>query len=362
MAKEDQDELQGLREAIDALDDELVKLLNHRAALSVEVRRTLGNSKPEVFVPEREAQVLTRVQIQNAGPLTPEHLAAIYREVLSASRDLQRHTRVAYLGPRATFTHQAALGRFGSSAEYVAAASIPDIYNEVVRGAADFGVMPVENSTEGPVFETLDLLNDGELRICAEITIPVAHYLLARGPKEAVRRVYSHPQAAAQCRRWLAQNLPGCEVLHVTSTARAAEQAAEEAAAAAIATRLAAEVYDLKILEQNIQDYSSNYTRFFVVGQRMTERPSGRDKTAIVFSIRDRVGALKDMLEVFARASLNLTSIQSRPSRRRAWDYLFFVEFAGHAGDPEVKAVLKDAEQHCVFLKVLGAWPVPTEA
>jgi chorismate mutase/prephenate dehydratase len=358
MEEQRQPDLNELRAAIDELDDELVRLLNRRSELSVQVGRTVGSDKPQVFAPEREAQVLARVAMQNTGPLEPEHLEAIYREILSASRSLQRTLKVAYLGPEATFTHQAALGRFGSAAEYVPVPTIPEIYTEVARGATDLGVMPAENTTEGPVLQTLDMLAEGELRISGEITIPVAQFLLSRSPMERITRVYSHPQAVAQCQRWLAANLPGRDVLHISSTSKAAQLAAEEEGAAAISTQLAAEVYGLDVIAGNIQDFSSNYTRFYVVGPRMSERPTGRDKSAIMFSIRDRVGALRDMLEVFGAAGVNLTSIHSRPSRRRAWDYVFFVELSAHANDPTVSAVLKEAEQHCVFLKVLGAWPV----
>jgi chorismate mutase/prephenate dehydratase len=240
--------------------------------------------------------------------------------------------------------------------------TFPDIFAAVQGGQADCGVVPVENSTEGPVQQNLDLLAESEAQVCGEITIPVAQYLMARGALADIERVYSHPQAAAQTRRWLGEHLPGREVLHVTSTTRAAEQAAEEPGAAAVAPRLAAEIYGLEILAENIQDLSSNYTRFFVIGPQPSQQPSGRDKTAICFSLRDRVGALRDVVQVFAEANLNLSSIHSRPSKRRAWDYLFFIEVDGHAADPHVAAVLRDVERQCVFLKVLGAWPLAPSA
>lgn len=358
MAEQPPQELIELRVEIDAVDDELVRLLNRRAELSLKVGGLKRGSAATVFVPEREAQVLESVRRANRGPLRTEHLQAIWREVLSSSRALQRTPRVAYLGPAGTFSNQAALEFFGSATEYVPLATFPDIFAAVHSGQADCGVVPVENSTEGPVQQNLDLLAEGEARVCGEVTLPVCHFLLAHGPLELVERVYSHPQAAAQCRRWLAENLPGREVLHVTSTARAAEQAAAEPGAAAVAPRLAAEIYGLAVLAENIQDLSSNYTRFFVISLQPAQRPSGRDKTAICFSIKDRVGALRDVVQLFAEASLNLSSIQSRPSKRRAWDYLFFMEIDGHAADPKVGSVLKAVEQHCVFLKVLGAWPV----
>jgi chorismate mutase/prephenate dehydratase len=359
MAEQSQHELDELRRAIDGLDDELVLLLNRRAELSRQVGELKLGSEERVFVPEREAEVLARIRQANRGPLRDEHLRAIYREVLSSSRELQRPPRIAYLGPAATFSNQAALDFFGSASEYLPKSTFPDIFAAVHGGQADYGVVPVENSTEGPVQQNLDLLAEGEARVCGELTIPIGHFLLARVPLAEVRRVYSHLQAAAQCRRWLAENLPSSEILQVTSTARAAEQASHEDGSAAIAPRLAADIYGLDVLAENIQDIGSNFTRFFVISMQTSQQPTGRDKSAICFSIKDRVGALRDVVRLFADAGLNLSAIQSRPSRRRAWDYLFFLEVEGHAADPHVSAVLKAVEQQCVFLKVLGTWPVP---
>jgi chorismate mutase / prephenate dehydratase len=359
---EDEEALAALRRGIDELDGQIVELLARRAELSRRVGATKQERDAAVFAPAREAELLERLTRQAGDALRPDHLRAIYREILSASRDLQRPPRIAFLGPRATFGHQAALQRFGSAAEYVPAATNPDVVDVVERGTADFGVLPIENSTEGPVGESQDRLVETELKVCDEVTIAVAQCLLARCPSEEVRTVYSHPQAAAQCRRWIAQHLPGRDIVHVPSTGLAAERAAGEPGAAAIAPRLAGEVFGLDVLASSIQDISHNYTRFWVIGPRMSERPTGRDKTAIVFSIRDRVGTLRDVAEVFAEARINLSAIQSRPSRRRAWDYVFFVELLGHAAEPHVQAALRAAEQHTVFLKVLGAWPVTTSS
>ena len=363
---EDQDEvgrdLEALRRGIDDLDAQIVELLSRRSELSRRIGALKQGEGAAVFAPAREAELLERVTRLGAGALPPEHLRAVYREILSASRALQRPPRIAFLGPRATFGHQAALQRFGSAAEYVPAATNPDVIGEVERGAADFGVVPIENSTEGPVGETQDRLVETELKVCDEVTIAVAHWLLARCAMADVRTVYSHPQAAAQCRRWIAQHLPGRDVVHVASTGLAAERAARESGAAAIATRLAGEHFGLDVLASNIQDVSNNYTRFWVVGPRMSERPTGRDKTAVVFSIRDRVGALLEVVQVFARAGISLSAIQSRPSKSKAWDYVFFFELRGHAAEPHVQAALGEVEQHTVFLKVLGAWPLQAES
>ena len=359
MAEQSRHDLDDLRRALDALDEQLVALLNRRAEVSRQVGATKQGAEARVFVPEREAEVLSRVLRTNQGPLTEQHLRAIYREILSISRDLQRRLGIAYLGPAASFSHQAALEFFGSAAEYLPRPAFPDIFAAVQGGQAEFGVVPVENSTEGPVQQNLDLLAESEARVCGEVTIPIAHFLMARCPLAEVRRVYSHPQAAAQSRRWISENLPGREeVVHVASTTRAAELAAAEAGAAAIAPRLAAKTYGLNVLAENIQDLTSNFTRFFVIGLEPSSRPTGHDKSAVCFSIRDRVGALRDVVQLFAEAGINLSSIHSRPSKRRAWDYLFFVEVDGHAADPPVAAVLRAVEQKCVFLKVLGAWPV----
>ncbi len=359
------EELGALRRGIDELDEQVVRLLGRRMELS----RRIGAAKwveegtgAAVFAPAREAELLERLEGLGAeAGLRPEHVRAIYREVLSASRAVQRPPRIAFLGPSATFGHQAALERFGAAAEYVPAATNPEIVDAVERGAADFGVLPIENSTEGPVGESQDRLVETDLKVCDEITIAVAHFLLSRDPLDAVQTVYSHPQAAAQCRRWLAQHLPGRDVVHVPSTGLAAERATRESGAAAIATRLAGGVYGLDVLAANIQDAAHNYTRFWVVGPRMAERPTGRDKTSVVFSIRDRVGTLRDVASVFSDAGISMSAIQSRPSKRKAWDYVFFVELRGHAAEPRVQAALAAAEQHTVFLKVLGAWPLGPE-
>jgi chorismate mutase / prephenate dehydratase len=357
---EDSEALETLRREIDELDGQIVALLARRAELSRRIGAAKQDRGTAVYAPAREAELLARVTRLGAGTLKPEHLRAIYREILSASRDVQRPPRIAFLGPRATFGHQAAMERFGAAAEYVPAPTNPDIVAEVERGAADYGVIPIENSTEGPVGESQDRLVETELKVCDEVTIAVAHFLLARCPLNQIRTVYSHPQAAAQCRRWLAQHLAGRDVVHVASTGLAAERASQEAGAAAIATRLAGEVYGLEVLAGNIQDASHNYTRFWVIGPRMSERPTGRDKTAIAFSVHNRAGALREVLAVFADAGISLSAIQSRPSKQQVWEYVFFIELLGHADEPHVRQALQAAEEHTIFLKILGAWPLQT--
>lgn len=355
-------DLEALRRQIDAIDEQLVELLAQRAELSQRVGRSKQRNGGAVYAPAREAEILDRLTARVEGRIRADHLRAIYREILSASRDLQRPPRIAFLGPRATFGHQAALQKFGSSSVYVPAPTNPEIVTEVERGNADFGVIPIENSTEGPVGESQDRLVETRLQVCDEVTIPVSLCLLARCSIEQVRTVYAHPQAIGQSRRWIAQNLPGRDVVPLPSNGLAAERASQEEGAASISPRLASEEYGLTILAENIQDNPNNYTRFWVVGPRMSERPTGRDKTAIVFSIHDRVGTLRNVAQVFAERDISLSAIQSRPAKGTSWsstwDYVFFFELRGHATEPAVQDALRALEEYTVFVKVLGSWPV----
>lgn len=355
----DIDDIGRWREEIDRLDAEIVRLLHERGRVAQLVGTAKDAAARSTYAPDREREVLDRIRgIGAEGPLSGEHLAAIYRQIISACRALERPLRVAYFGPAATFTHQAALERFGDATTLVPVESIPDVFTETQHGRADFGVVPVENSTEGPVHLTLDSLVESDLKVCSEIVLPISLQLLARGKKEEIRTLYSNPVALAQCRGWVARNLPGRSIVDAASTARAAMMAAEDPAGAAIGPRLAATEYGLQIVEGDIEDLASNYTRFYVIAPAATSDPTGLDKTAIVFSIRDRVGALRDVADVFARRGINMSSIQSRPSRRRAWDYVFFVEFGGHERDSIVGEALGDLEAQCAFLKVLGSWPI----
>ncbi len=236
--------------------------------------------------------------------------------------------------------------------------SIPEVFAETQRGRADFGVVPVENSSEGSIHLTLDSFIESDLRVCSEIVLPISHHLMSRSAIEQVTRLYSNPAALAQCRQWVARNLPGREIVEAASTTRAAMLAAEDPTSAAIAPQLAATQYKLDIITHDIQDLASNFTRFYVIASGVTSEPTGRDKTAIIFSIRDRIGALRDAADVFARRSLNMASIQSRPSRRKAWEYLFFIEFEGHERDLLVREALDELTAECSFVKAIGSWPV----
>lgn len=356
--------LESLRQRIDALDQQIARLLQDRAEVSLRVGRTKreGDSAP-IFVPHREAEVLSRVQ-GVPGPLDGHALATIYREILSTSRALQRPTRVAHLGPSATFGHQAAVDRFGAAAILEPCQTHAEVFAMVEKGAADYGLVAFENSTEGPVIEVLDRLVDTPLQICAEVSLPISHTLMSRATSTGtIKRVLTHPQTAGQTRLWMAEHMPGVAVLPATSNGKAAELAAQDTTGTvgAIAPRIAGEVYRLNVLAENIQDIPGNTTRFLVIAASASEGATGQDKTAVVFSIRDRTGALRDLAEAFSSNDVNLSSIQSRPSKRRAWDYVFFIELDGHVTEQRVQRALGRAEEQTVFLKVLGSWPVPRE-
>lgn len=349
------------RQRIDDLDARIVALLSKRADCVREIGHIKQQSSSDVYVPAREKAVLDHIRAVNKGPLNNTALVAIYREIMSASLALERRPRVAFFGPAATFTHQAARKRFGSSVEYIAVETIKDVFEAVLREHADYGVVPIENSTEGAVTHTLDEFADTQLKICAEVYLDISHNLMSAGPRSRIRAIYSHPQVFGQCRRWLQREMPGCDLVPVTSTARAAEMAAREKGnTAAIASRLAAETHSLRILASDIQDLSGNTTRFLVLGPRFG-RPTGDDKTSLLFAVRHEAGALYCALSALKDYGLNMTKIESRPSKLKAWEYFFFVDFVGHAEDPSVCRALKKLEKHCALLSVLGSYPKAPE-
>ncbi len=348
--------IEDLRSQIDEIDKHLCELLSRRAQLAKTIGELKSNSGNVVFAPGREQQVLENVKRHATGPLPPEALAGIFTEIISASRALQRALRVAYLGPPNTFTHSAALQMFGSSCEMVPAATIEDVFHEVERDNAEYGVVPIENSIEGVERRTLDAFIASEVKITAEIYLRIAHCLLSSGRKNDIRVVRSHAQALAQCRNWLARNLPQAELVAESSTARAAEMVVGKSDEAAVATHLAGESLGLNVLAEHIEDQPQNYTRFFVIGTAQT-KPTGRDKTSLAFQTKHRPGALCDVLAHFKAHDVNLTMIESRPMRDRPWHYLFFVDFQGHAQDDFVMATLRELEEECAFLKVLGSYP-----
>jgi chorismate mutase / prephenate dehydratase len=345
------------RQAIDHLDTQIVRLLNERTRHVLDIGAIKLKAGEEVYQPHRELAVLRRLCRLNPGPLTADCVRAIYREIMSSALALEKTMTVAYLGPEATFTHQAAIHRFGSSLHYLPQKTITDVFAEVGKNRADYGVVPVENSTEGVVTHTLDMFVDSDLKIVAQIVMPVQHCLLSRAKRARIRRLFVHPQTLAQCRNWIREKLPEAEILETSSNARSAELAAGRRNSAAIAGLLAAKKYKLPILEQDIQDNLQNVTRFLVLG-RQCSPPTRRDRTSLMFSIPHRVGSLHHALTAFRRFRINMTRIESRPSKRRAWEYFFFVDCDGHFQDAKVAKALRRLQEQGAFVKVLGSYPV----
>jgi chorismate mutase/prephenate dehydratase len=346
-----------LRQEIDAVDDRLLELLNQRASLVIEVGRLKSAKKDDFHVPSREREIYDRLTAGNAGPFPNEGLKSVFREIISASLALEAPMKVAFFGPKATFTHQAAMQQFGLSAELVPQKSIPAVFEEVEKGRAQYGVVPVENSTEGMVSHTLDMFMESELKINAEVMLEIHHFLLSRtGRFEDIKKVYSHIQPIAQCRNWLAENLPNVPVVDVASTATAAQIVSEDYTAAAIAGEPAASMYDLKIVRERIEDQVNNFTRFLIISRKMADS-SGSDKTSLMFSVKDEVGILYRMLEPFAKRGINLSKIESRPLKKKAWEYIFFLDLMGHISDPMIADAVQELKQCCQFVKVLGSYP-----
>lgn len=353
-------ELERLRRAIDAVDAAILERLNERARLVLQVGELKQRAGSPVYVAGRERAIVERLTTTNPGPFPDAGLAPVFREIISATRSLEAPVRIAYLGPEGTFSHQAARLQFGARAEYRGVGSIREILAAVERGLADFGVLPLENTTEGVVTQTLDALAESQLSICGELRLRISQQLLSRsGRFEDVERVASHPQPLAQCRRWLERHLPSAERVETASTAAAARLAAEDGRVAAIASALSAEVYGLEIVERAIEDRRDNTTRFAVVGQ---ESPpvSGRDMTSAVFTVRkDASGTLYRLLEPFARHGVNLTSIQCRPIAGKPWEYHFFLDLEGHRSEPPVAKALAEAAERAYSSRVIGSYPSP---
>jgi len=348
--------LSSLRKKIDHIDTEIIRSLNKRASLAKEVGNLKKRTGKGVYVPDREVRIYKNILEQNKGPLSDKALMAIYREVMSGSLALEKNLKIAYLGPEATFTHLAAIKKFGSQVSYSSCNSITAVFREVEVGRSDYGVVPVENSTEGAVSHTLDMFIDSDLKVCSEVPLDVSHNLIGRCSLKSVKRVYSNPQVFGQCRAWLDSHLCRVELVEVSTTSRAAEIASREKHSCAIASILAAKKYKLKVLARDIEDSASNITRFLVIGQHMPV-PTKDDKTSIVFSCKDRVGVLHDMLVPFKKSNVSLTKIESRPSKKKAWEYYFFVDMVGHYQDKDVKKALKGLENHCSYFKLLGSYP-----
>ena len=352
--------LASLRQAIDAVDDQVLALLNHRAGLAAEVGRLKSETSPEALfhAPKREREVLARLEAANDGPFPDAAVRTIFQEIMSACLSLEKPLRVAFLGPEGTFTHLAARHQFGGSSQALPQGTVQAVFQAVERARADYGVVPVENATEGAVDSTLDAFLDSPLRICAEILLPVDQALLVRPGLDlgSVRRVYSHAQALGQCSRWLEAHIPQADRIETPSTTEAARLAREDADGAAVASELAAELFGLQVAETRIQDLAANATRFLVVGPRSAE-PTGRDRTTLLAMAQDGSGALLRLLEPLARRGLNLSRIQSRPTKRKLWEYAFFLDVEGHTEDPLMAEALVELQSACASLKVLGSYP-----
>jgi chorismate mutase/prephenate dehydratase len=344
------------RKAIDKLDAQIVRLLNERTRHVLAIGEFKLKAGEEIYVPARERVVLNRICKLNHGPMTDEQLRAVYREVMSSALALEKTLTIAYLGPEATFTHQAAIRRFGSSLRYTAQKTIADVFTEVSKHRADYGVVPVENSTEGVVTHTLDMFVESDLKIVSQIVLRIQQCLMSNTARPQIKKLYAHPQSLAQCRGWIQNHLPRVEIVETSSNARSAELAAKEKGTAAIGGLLAAEKYHLRVLEQDIQDNAANATRFLVLG-RTCSPPTGQDRTSLMISITDKVGALHHALAAFRRFRINLTKIESRPSKRKAWEYFFFIDCDGHTHETKVAKAISHLEQECSYVKVLGSYP-----
>jgi chorismate mutase / prephenate dehydratase len=351
-----------LRAEIDSVDEEIVRLLDQRARLARRIGEIKQKNGLEAYAPAREQSVLNRAKAVSAGDFPKRGLEAVFREIISSSILLEARLKVAYLGPEATFTHEAARRSFGSSSTLEPQATVAEVFTRVERGEAEHGVVPVENSMEGAVTHTLDELMNSPLKICGEVYLPVSQNLISRETTlGGVGVVCSHPMALSQAASWLRHELPRARWEEVESTAEAARRAARERGVAAVAGVLAAEAHGLNVLARNIQDARTNATRFIVLGRAWAGR-TGRDKTSVVFSVKDRPGVLRDALAAFAEEDINLTRIESRPSRKRAWTYVFFADFLGHPEEDRVKRALESLEDHCPYVSLIGAYPeVPTE-
>lgn len=356
MTKE-QRRLQELRGKIDALDERLQALITQRAKIA----RAIADSKQRngdkhFYRPEREAEVLRKAIARNRGPLSNDDITRIFRELMSACLALESRLRIAYLGPEGTFTHEAALKHFGQAVDTLPLAAIDEVFREVESGNAHFGVVPVENSTEGMVNHTVDMFLLSSLKICGEVVLPIHHHLLGRMPIAQAQRLLSHQQTLAQCREWLDAHVPNLERVAVNSNAEAARRAAAEPATLAIAGASAATRYELPVLAANIEDRPDNTTRFLVIGN-LDVAPTGGDKTSVVLSGKNRPGALHGLLAPLARQRINMTRIESRPSRRSKWEYVFFIDIEGHARDRKVSKALEALEREAAFYKCLGSYP-----
>lgn len=347
-----------IRSKIDEIDKKILDLLNTRAEMVKEIAEIKKKQNLPPFDPSRERQIIEELSRMNEGPLTEKDIELVMGTIFKIYRGMFRPLRISYLGPEGTFTHQAALKKFGEKSDFIPCKTIDNIFREVEKDRADYGVVPIENSIEGVVTHTLDMFVESNLNITAEILLDVHHYLLSNEKSiKDVKKVYSHPQAIGQCWNWIIENLPEAKLIETESTATAVRMAKRERHTASIGSLIAADIYNMKVLEEKIEDYGENITRFLVIGKNFSEK-TGKDKTSILVSIKDKVGALHDILLHFKKNNINLTRIESRPSRKKAWDYIFFFDFIGHKDDASVKKALQGIEKESIFMKILGSYPV----
>jgi len=350
-------EIASLRQEINRIDADILQFLNQRAKVVIAIGKAKASRNLDFYSPSREREIYERLCAENRGPFPNEAVRSVFREILSASLSLEKPLKVSFLGPRGTFTHLACMEHFGRSCQFMPERNLRDVFDAVERKRANFGLIPIENSTEGLIAHTLDLFMDFDVRISAEIFLEITLDLLSRCARfEDIRRVYSHPQALAQCRSWLESHLPHAEIFDVESTARAAELASSELHSAAIASGFAGKLHDLNVLERRIQEGPFNYTRFLVIGKNDAER-TGRDKTSLVFYTKDRVGALHEALKPFAENRVSVTRIESRPHKKKAWESIFFLDIQGYRTDENIRKALREFDKVCSEVKLLGSYP-----
>lgn len=348
------------REKIDIIDSKIVNLLDERSKHVKEIGKLKKDSGKAFFDAARQRKIVSRIVSEGKGDFPKPALKKVFVEIMSACLALEKPIQIGYLGPEATFSHQAALNEFGDFSKYVPYKTISDIFVGIDKGWVDFGVVPIENSTGGIIHNTLDMFLEKDLSICSEIFLAIKENLLSNIPLDKIKKIYSHPSPFLQCQVWLKENLPHADQIEVASTVQGVKNALKESHAAAIGGELAAKLYKINILEEGIEDVRDNCTRFLVIGKQ-SSKPTGKDKTSVMFSIKDKPGALQGILKPFSDRKINLTKIESRPTKRRAWEYVFFVDLEGHIEDKIVQEALKEIEEFCVFIRILGSYPREVE-